>query len=55
MKIFMRPSRTAPGVLDVAFVALSADKTMMTLNFTQTAPGVGECEIVVQIQHSVTR
>jgi hypothetical protein len=55
MKIFMKPSVLAPGVTYVEFVALSADKTMLTLNFTQTAPGVGECELVVQIQHSITR
>jgi hypothetical protein len=55
MKIFMSPSRVNQGVTDVQFVALSADKTMLTLSFTQAAPGVGECELVVQIQHSVTR
>jgi hypothetical protein len=55
LKIFMEVSRTAPGVRDVQFVALSSDKTMMTLNFTQDAPGVGECKITVQIQHSITR
>lgn len=61
LKIFMNvgprtsPSALAAGVLAVEFVALSADKTMLTLNFTQTAPGVGEAEVVVQIQHSITR
>ena len=55
MKIFMIPSRVIPGVTDVSFVSLSADKTQMTLSFVQTAPGVGEARVVVQLQHSITR
>jgi hypothetical protein len=55
MKIFVRPSRVNPGVTDADFVALSADKTQMTMSFVQAAPGVGECRVVVQLQHSVTR
>jgi hypothetical protein len=55
MKIFVQFSQDNPGVTNAEFVSLSADKTMMTLDFTQTAPGTGECTVVVQIQHSITR
>ena len=43
------------GVTFGHFVSLSPDKTQMTFNFVQAAPGSGQARLVVQIQHSLTR
>lgn len=56
LKIFLEPGRgVAAGVTDLAFVSLSADRRFITLDFTQTAPGVGTARVVIQIQHTIDR
>lgn len=56
LKIFMEPGRGATsGVTDLAFVSLSADRRFITLDFTQTAPGIGTARVVIQIQHTIDR
>lgn len=56
LKIFLEPGRGATvGVTDLVFVSLSADRRFITLNFTQTAPGIGTARVVIQIQHTIDR
>jgi hypothetical protein len=50
------PSRPAggtanPGVNDVRFVSLSADKRTLTLDFAQT--GVGDCRLSCEVMHTI--
>jgi hypothetical protein len=45
----------AAGVTDAAFVSLAANKTDLTLTFTQGAPGVGQANVGVELIHTVSR
>jgi len=43
----------APGVTDVRYVSLAVDKSTITLDFAQSAPGFGECRVSIEVDHSI--
>jgi hypothetical protein len=45
----------AAGVTGVTFVSWGADRETLTLNFTQTAPGVGQALVIVRLIHTIER
>lgn len=55
LEISMIQSPGAPGVTGVRFVSLSADKSLITVDFTQTAPGVGQCQLTCRLRHTIVR
>jgi hypothetical protein len=46
---------TIPGVDGAVFIGLAANKVDCTVNFNQTAPGVGTARMVCRLIHSVER
>lgn len=43
----------APGVTDVRYVSIAPDKSTITLDFAQSAPGVGTCRLNLELDHTI--
>lgn len=54
LKIEVSPG-AAPGVSGFTFVSAAADFSTVTLDFRQTAPGVGNCTVRVSILNTDAR
>lgn len=48
-------STLAPGVTSARLVSLAADKSSITVDFTQTVPGTGRCMVICSLKHSLPR